>query len=95
MAGVVESRCAAHPDGCPDRAGLFEPRFAENLLPVPDGGSSGLVIDFCPWCGARPPESRRDGWFDELERLGLDPDVDAPPAEYTDDRWWRGGTSGG
>jgi hypothetical protein len=51
------------------------------------GGRSASGIQFCPWCGARLPESERDRWFDELQRQGIDPWTDDIPAEYEDDRW--------
>ena len=52
----VEYRCEQHPDpyDCPDNvivkadAGYFG-------LPVHDGGSSHIVIRFCPWCGTELP----------------------------------------
>ena len=29
-----------------------------------------LQIQHCPFCGAHPPESRRDKWFERLEKEG-------------------------
>lgn len=34
--------------------------FDEYLIPVHDTGSSGILIRYCPWCGAKLPPSRRD-----------------------------------
>jgi hypothetical protein len=72
----------------PDVVVVYLPTFDEYGLPVRDGGTSMTVIGFCPWCGARLPQSRRDAWFDEMERLGLDPWEDEIPAGYTSDAWW-------
>lgn len=38
----------------------FWPHVQEYLIPVHDGGASGIVIRFCPWCGTKLPESERD-----------------------------------
>ncbi|MBE1589698.1 hypothetical protein H4W80_007956 [Nonomuraea angiospora] len=65
----------------------FDERFVEYGLLVHDGGSSSVIISFCPWCGTRLPDSRRDRWFDELEALGIDPGDDEIPIEYRDGRW--------
>ena len=35
-------------------------RFDEYLVPVHDGGTSGIQMKFCPWCGVRLPVSKRD-----------------------------------
>jgi len=41
----------------------FFKEFNEYLIPVHDGGSSGIVIRYCPWCGQRLPESAREKTF--------------------------------
>jgi hypothetical protein len=49
---------------------------------------------FCPWCGAKLPDSLRDQWFDELRSRGIeyalggDSTVDVP-LEFRSDQWWR------
>ncbi len=43
------------------------PKFHEYLISVHDGGSSGILIRFCPWCGTQLPESSRDAFFDACE----------------------------
>lgn len=72
----------------PDVVVVYLPKFDEYGLPVRDGGTSMVVIGHCPWCGARLPGSRRDAWFDEMERLGLDPWEDEVPVEYHSSDWW-------
>ena len=42
-----------------DRIVLYFPTKQEFLIPVHDGGSSGIVMRFCPWCGSRLPYSFR------------------------------------
>lgn len=66
----------------------YIPKFREYGIHYNDGGTSRQVIHFCPWCGSKLPPSRRNEWFDELDRLGLDPD-DELPIEFTNDAWWR------
>lgn len=69
---------------------VYSPKFAEFGIPVHDGGTSKIEIAFCPWCGARLPESKRDRWFDELARLGIDDSDDSLiPEQYRSDSWWR------
>jgi hypothetical protein len=48
---------------------MYEPEFDVYGLIVHDGGHSTIQIDFCPWCGARFPDSKRDRWFDEVTIL--------------------------
>jgi hypothetical protein len=59
-------------------------RFDEYWIPA--GGARQLLF-FCPWCGERLPESKRDAWFDALEAQGIDPDVDPIPAPYRSGAW--------
>ena len=58
----VEWVCDQHPDrsDCPDCLMDYNPRFQEYGLMIHDGGSSVLLIHFCPWCGSRLPVSIRD-----------------------------------
>ncbi|GAA3293073.1 hypothetical protein Dvina_43700 [Dactylosporangium vinaceum] len=79
----------------PDVVVVYMPRFDEYGLPIRDGGTSMVVIGYCPWCGARLPESRRDAWFDEMDRLGLDPWEDELPEEFQTDAWWHKGEADG
>ncbi|MEV0560218.1 hypothetical protein [Dactylosporangium sp. NPDC050588] len=74
----------------PDVVVVHDARFDEYGLPVRDGGTSMVVIGYCPWCGGRLPESRRDAWFDAVELRGLDPWEDELPEEFRDDSWWTG-----
>jgi hypothetical protein len=56
-----------------------------------------LSIHFCPWCGAKLPESKRHLWFDTLEAMGFT-DITAfddfsgrtdIPKEFLTDEWYR------
>ncbi|MCJ8167147.1 hypothetical protein MKJ04_20065 [Pontibacter sp. E15-1] len=50
---------------------LYVNKFNEYGIKIMDGGNSSIKIQYCPWCGERLPESKRDQWFDELESLGI------------------------
>jgi hypothetical protein len=43
-----------------DRVIYYWARFDEYLVPVHDGGTSGIQMRYCPWCGTRLPVSKRD-----------------------------------
>jgi hypothetical protein len=62
MAQNVDKRCEEHPDAfeCPDHLIYYSDRFQEYGLIIHDGGSSYTRINFCPWCGTKLPESKRE-----------------------------------
>ena len=67
----------------------YQPRYREYSIAY-IGSVSVQLIEYCPFCGAKLPDSLRDEWFDRLEALGFDdPWVDDIPEEFMDDRWWR------
>ncbi|MDZ4100530.1 MAG: hypothetical protein U1E12_02505 [Hydrogenophaga sp.] len=70
----------------------YAPKFREYGILYCDDGSSYQLIQHCPWCGSQLPASLREAWFDELDRLGLEPE-DPMPDELRDGRWWKQGPS--
>ena len=50
-----------------DKTIHYLPVFDEYGIPLHDGSSSVINIQFCPWCGKKLPESKRNEWFDRLE----------------------------
>lgn len=90
MKEELEWTCAhGHsPSECPDVLIAYVAKFDEFGIRVHDGGSSIVRIAFCPWCGTRLPESKRDRWFDELERRGIDPYEHEVPPEFRRDAWY-------
>lgn len=56
---------------------VYNEVFDEFGLIVHDGGQSYVLIQHCPWCATRLPESQRDRWFDE----------ENPPLAYTTREW--------
>lgn len=70
---------------------IFVPQYREYGVPIQDGGSSYLLMKYCPWCGTKLPDSLRDEFFDILEKLGIDypcPKNKLPKAMRSD-KWWQ------
>ena len=91
MKEMLESQCdhLGDPFQCADKLVVYIPKFDEYGLIVHDGGSSYIMIKFCPWCGARLPRSKRDKWFDKLKSLGFeDPTRQRIPKEFLSDKWY-------
>ena len=57
MEELVEYRCDEHPDpyDCADNV-VVKTTSGYFALPIHDGGSSHIVIGFCPWCGTELPK---------------------------------------
>ena len=67
---------------------VYLPKFREYGISYSDG-ISFQTFNFCPWCGCPLPPSLRDEWFDRIEALGLDPDLDEAPLDFQSNRWWQ------
>jgi hypothetical protein len=92
MTAQISYRCAQHvePFVCPDVLITYEQRFDEYGIIIHDGGSSAIMIAYCPWCGTALPDSKRDRWFETLEALGFDdPGVQSIPISFATDAWYR------
>jgi hypothetical protein len=92
MTEAVDYRCGQRPDPfeCPDCLIYYEARFDEYGIIIHDGGHSYTLIDSCPFCGTRLPESKRDEWVKQLEAMGFaDPWLDDIPPPFRTDRWFR------
>lgn len=88
MTNALAFECEQHADPfeCGDCALIYNLLFDEYGLVVHDGGASYLLINHCPWCAAKLPESQRDRWFDETDALNLEGDA-ALPKRYLTDEW--------
>ena len=77
MRRKVEQQCDDHPSpfDCADALIYFSQRLREYGLIIHDGGSSYSQIAYCPWCGTRLPESRRDELYPDEPGVdvGIDP----------------------
>ena len=75
---------------CPDNLVWFDIKFDEYGLIIHDGGESYIEINYCPWCGCKLPESKRDLWFSTLENLGYDDPIQQDiPEEFMTDKWYN------
>ena len=70
---------------------IFVPQYREYGVPIRDGGSSYLLVKFCPWCGAKLPDSLRNEFFDILEKLGIDYPCSKNklPEAMRSEKWWQ------
>ena len=57
----AEFKCTVHKTefDCPDSLISYRARFDEYIIIIHDGGSSGILIGYCPWCGKKLPISKR------------------------------------
>lgn len=79
-----------NPLDSPDVFLVWVSALDEYGIPVRDGSGSIRLIRYCPWCGARLPESKRERWLQELAKLGIDdPTTQDAPEEFKTDQWWR------
>ena len=75
---------------CPDCLIEYNKIFDEYGIILHDGGLSCILINYCPWCGSKLPESKRDLWFDTLEQLGYDEPFEQDiPDDFKTDRWYQ------
>jgi hypothetical protein len=92
MENQVNHICEQHADAfdCPDNLIDYNQKFDEYGIIIHDGGSSSLTISFCPWCGTKLTESKRDLWFDTLEKLGFsDPHEQEIPEDFKSGKWYK------
>ena len=92
MENYIKHNCDIHEDifDCPDTLIFYDKKFDEYGIIIHDGSKSYIVINHCPWCGKELPTSKRDLWFEELEKLGIDnPFEDTIPNKFNSDEWWK------
>ena len=92
MDSVSTLSCDQHDDefDCPDVLISYSDVFDEYGLIIRDGGRAISAINYCPYCGTRLPESKRDLWFDTLEEMGFDdPSEQDIPKEFKSGEWYR------
>jgi hypothetical protein len=85
--------CEKHPNprDCTDVLIIHNETFDEYEIANRHGDSSVTIIQFCPWCGVKLPEAKRDRWFKELEALGFDNPLEQDiPEKYKTSAWYAG-----
>jgi|688.fasta_scaffold40421_3 hypothetical protein len=91
MTRQVNHKCEIHVDNyeCPDALIDYSIKFDEYGIIIHDGGTSKISISYCPFCGKKLPDSKRDLWFDTLEKLGFqNPFEDELPKEFYSNKWY-------
>jgi hypothetical protein len=85
-------QCDLHDDPweCTDYALVWIDMFDEYGIPIRDGGTSYYSLTFCPWCGIKLPESKRELWYQRMSEMGIDPDDEEKiPEAYQSSQWFR------
>jgi hypothetical protein len=91
MKRQLEMSCDLHSDpfACADHLVLYNPRFDEYGIIIHDGGNSYSMIQYCPWCGKKLPNSKRDLWFETLKARGYEnPLKQKIPSEFLTNEWY-------
>ncbi len=84
------SRPIEVPHQGPNRVLDWYAPWDEYMIPVAYDGYSATIIAYCPWCGRKLPESKRNSWYETLRSMGYDdPGEQDIPNEYHSDAWWR------
>ncbi len=70
---------------------MYEEKYDEYSIKCFEDDFSQLTLFFCPWCGKKLPDSKRDLWFSELEQLGFSDPLffENIPGKYKSSEWWR------
>lgn len=69
---------------------IYIDKFDEYGIIVHDGGESFIGIQYCPWCGKKLPDSKREEWFRQLEKLGFDSPLEEDiPEKYKTGVWYQ------
>lgn len=76
-----------------DKVIYYSSKFNEYGIPIYDGENgiptSYILINNCPWCGKLLPDSKRDEWFEILEKLGYDDPFDENiPQKFKTSEWY-------
>lgn len=90
MVDALRFDCKDHEDpfACADSLIVYNEVMNEYGLIIHDGTASYVLIDRCPWCGTRLPQSLRDEWFDAVDALDLEDGV-PPPERFLSSAWRR------
>lgn len=92
MSNQIENwKCDTHEYryDCPDAVITYAEIFNEYGLII-HGEPSSILVQYCPWCWKKLPDSMRNEWFDELQKLWYnDPLFDDSIPETFKSKSWR------
>lgn len=74
---------------CETTAVIYNEVFDEYVIPIPEDGVSVAELVYCPWCGKKLPESKREKWVVTLEEMGFEAPLfrEDIPEEYKTVKW--------
>lgn len=75
---------------CPDAILDYNEVFDEYGITI-YGDPSVIIINYCPWCWTKLPDSTRNQWFNQLEELWFSDPLfnDNIPEKYKTDQWHK------
>ncbi len=92
MKQEVEFVCPTCEDAlqCPDKLLYNSSIFDEYGILIHDGSGTYEIIEYCSWCGKKLPGSKRDEWFDALEKMGYDDPLNQEISEeFKGTEWYK------
>ena len=69
----------------------YSPSFREFHLQARPRYGAAQLMSYCPFTGAKLPESLRNRLFEELETIGLLDglaEIERAPTEFQSEEWW-------
>lgn len=67
---------------------IYSEAVDEYGINIAEDHVSMILIEYCPWCGSKLPDSKRDAWFETLEAMGYDRPFDQHiPCEFKSAKW--------
>ncbi len=66
--------------------------FDEYSIRILEDSVSVMLLNYCPWCGKRLPNSKREKWVEHLEKIGIENPLLQNaniPNKFKSDDWWK------
>jgi len=73
MKFFLEQKCEIHNNvfECPDAIIYYNKKFDEFGVIIHASEGEYILINYCPWCGRKLPDSKRELLLAELEKRGI------------------------
>lgn len=87
----LEHQCEIHDSvfDCCDHLFFYNRVYDEYGVILHDGGSSYIVIRFCPFCGHEFPKSKREEYFNLIYNELKITSLNDLSEEFKTDEWWK------